>query len=204
MIGIIDYQMGNLASLVNSLERVGASGEIVRDPQSLERFSHLILPGVGAFGDAVGHLRESGMDRAILAHVERGGHLLGICLGLQVLFESSEESPGVAGLGLLPGRVVRFDPKRAAYPIKIPHMGWNRLSGEVRSPLFDCVEAGERLYFVHAYHISCPDSIVSARADYGYPFVAAVSKGNLYGIQPHPEKSHTAGLQILKNFTELK
>ncbi len=203
-IGIIDYQMGNLASLANSLAFVGAKAEIVRDPEALTRYTHLILPGVGAFGDAMGHLCESGMNEALRAYARSGGFLMGVCLGMQVLFESSEESPGVAGLGLLPGRVERFNPKRAAYPVKIPHMGWNRTTIEHSEGLFLGVKSGERLYYVHAYHVTAPEAVVSARAEYGYPFVAAVARNRLHGIQPHPEKSHRAGLQILKNFTELK
>ena len=201
-IGIIDYQMGNLASLVNSLAKVGHEAQIVRDPAAIASFGHLILPGVGAFGDAMAHLKESGMDEALKAYAQSGRWLLGICLGLQVLFEKSAESPGVEGLGLIPGEVVRFDPAQAVHPIKIPHMGWNRTEQQTPSPLFEGVDSGERLYFVHTYHALCGESTI-ATACYGYRFTAAVNQNNLFGLQPHPEKSHNTGLKILKNFTEL-
>lgn len=203
-IGIIDYQMGNLASLINSVEKVGFQAEVIRDPDALKRFEKLILPGVGAFGDAADHLKESGLDEAIKAHVAAGKWLFGICLGMQMLFKSSEESPGKTGLSLLPGSVKRFDPARAAHPIKIPHMGWNRLRLHHHSPLFNGTREGERLYFVHAYHAECDAAQMIASCFYGYEFAAAVQHDNLLGLQPHPEKSHTAGLKILKNFAELK
>ena len=203
-IGIIDYQMGNLASLINSVAQIGHKAEVVRDAQKLSQYGKLILPGVGAFGDAADHLKQSGLDEAIKSYVSEGGWLFGICLGMQMLFAASEESPGKAGLGLLPGGVKRFDPLRAAHPIKIPHMGWNRLKLHHHSPLFAGIEEGERLYFVHAYHAECDAAYTVASCFYGYDFTAAVQHENLLGLQPHPEKSHTAGLKILKNFAELK
>jgi glutamine amidotransferase len=161
------------------------------------------LPGVGAFGDAANHLRQSGMDEAIKAFVGVGKPLLGVCLGLQLLFESSEESPSAIGLGLLKGAIKRFEPAKAAHAIKIPHMGWNKLVVARHSPLFEGVSSGDRLYFVHSFHAVCDENIVIGKAFYGYEFACAVQSGAIYAIQPHPEKSHNIGLQILKNFADL-
>jgi glutamine amidotransferase len=195
--------MGNLASLLNSLKKIGKEAKIVREPDELSACDRAILPGVGAFGDAADHLKESAMDEAIKTFVAKGKPLLGVCLGLQLLFESSEESPKAIGLGLLKGTVKRFDPTKAAHAIKIPHMGWNKLNIARSSPLFEGVSDGDRLYFVHSYHAVCDESIAIGRAFYGYEFVCAVQSANIYAIQPHPEKSSDVGLRILKNFAEL-
>jgi glutamine amidotransferase len=195
--------MGNLASLLNSLNKIGAKAKIVGDPDGLSRCDQAILPGVGAFGDAASHLKSSGLDEAIGEFARSGKPLLGVCLGLQLLFENSEESPEAIGLGLLKGSVKRFDPLKAAHPIKIPHMGWNKLLITRQTPLFDGVNNGDRLYFVHSYHAVCDESLVVGRAFYGYEFVCAVQSGNIYAIQPHPEKSHNIGLRILRNFSAL-
>jgi glutamine amidotransferase len=201
VIAVVDYKMGNLASLLNSLKSIGAEAKIVRDPSELSRCDRAILPGVGAFGDAAEHLKTSGLDEAIGVFARSGKALLGVCLGLQLLFESSEESPKARGLGLLRGRVKRFDPLKAAHPIKIPHMGWNKLLITRQTPLFEGVSSGDRLYFVHSYHAVCDDeSIVIAKAFYGNEFVCAIQSDNIFAIQPHPEKSHNIGLRILKNF----
>ncbi|GHV02138.1 imidazole glycerol phosphate synthase subunit HisH [Campylobacterota bacterium] len=202
-IGIVDYQMGNLASLQNSLAVIGSAARIVRDPCELRSLDKLILPGVGAFGDAADHLHKSGLDEAITAFVRAGKPLFGICLGMQMLFERSEESIGAKGLGLLAGEVKRFDPTQAAHPIKIPHMGWNAVHTRHKSPLFEGLNDGDRLYFVHSFHAVCNESETILSAFYGYEFPAAVGHDNIFGLQPHPEKSHKTGLEILQNFTEL-
>ncbi|MDR1452159.1 MAG: imidazole glycerol phosphate synthase subunit HisH [Helicobacteraceae bacterium] len=200
MIGIVDYKMGNLASLLNSLNKIGAEAKIVKEPSELALCDRAALPGVGAFGDAADHLKQSGMDKAIKEFAQSGKPLLGVCLGLQLLFERSEESPNALGLGLLKGTIRRFDPLKAAHSIKIPHMGWNKTLFTRPSPLFSGLESGVRLYFVHGYHVVCDESVVIARAFYGYEFVCAIESGNIFAIQPHPEKSHDAGLRVLTNF----
>jgi len=202
-IAVIDYRMGNLASLKNSFAKIGAPVTVETDAEKLLTYDKLILPGVGAFGDASEHLHENGMDEVIREFVASGKHLLGVCLGMQMLFDSSEESPGAKGLGLVPGRVVRFDREKAAYPIKIPQMGWNRIHTKPH-PLFRGLPDSFYLYFVHGYHAVVDNPIHQiGEADYGYTFTAAVSNGNVFGLQPHPEKSHDQGLQILKNFVEM-
>jgi glutamine amidotransferase len=200
LIGIVDYQMGNLASLRNSIARIGFEAATVKRPEDLKDVDRLILPGVGAFGDAAQRLRESGLGEAIGRFVKEGRPLLGVCLGLQLLFESSEESPGAVGLGFFRGTVRRFDSKKAEHSIKIPHMGWNKLIISQNSPLFNGIESGDRLYFVHSYHADCDQKIVTATCFYGYEFACAAQKENVLAIQPHPEKSYTTGLKILKNF----
>ena len=204
MIGIIDYKMGNLASLRNSFEKIGVPVRVLHAPEELAGCDKIVLPGVGAFGDAADHLAQYGFDKALAEFVATGKPLLGICLGMQLLFAASEESPGAKGLGLVDGTVKRFDKNRAAHPIKIPHMGWNRMEIRHDSPLFAGLENGFYLYFVHGYHgADCPDNETVATCYYGYDFPAAVAKGNVFGLQPHPEKSHETGLKILKNFAEL-
>jgi glutamine amidotransferase len=203
MIGVVDYKMGNLASLLNSLKKIGFEAAIVREAESLQRCDRAILPGVGAFGDACEYMRQTGIDEAIKAFARSGKPLLGVCLGLQLFFESSEESPNAVGLGLLKGAVKRFDPAKAAHAIKIPHMGWNKLNITQNSPLFRGIDSGDRLYFVHSYYAVCDESLTIGKAFYGYEFTAAAQKDNIYALQPHPEKSHDTGLMILKNFAEL-
>jgi len=201
MIGIVDYNMGNLASVVNAFRKVGAKAEIVKDAEKLKNYDKLLFPGVGAFGDAMKHLKENCMDEAIIEFVRSGKYVLGICLGMQLLFDSSEEFGEHKGLGLIEGKVVRFD-KKIEKTHKVPHMGWNKMFFKKNSSLFNGLK-DPYLYFVHSYHVVCDENYVIGKTIYGYEFVSAVNKDNLFGFQPHPEKSHNAGLKIIKNFVEL-
>lgn len=203
MIGICDYKMGNLASVKNAFSLLGESVAVESDPEKLAGYDRLILPGVGAFGDAMVHLRERGMDEALKAYAAGGKPMLGICLGMQLLFESSEEFGPNPGLGLIKGRVVAFEPAKFDHPLKVPHMGWNRIFTRAH-PLFEGLDEAHYLYFVHSFHIQAdePGDIIG-ETEYGYRFTSAVAQANVMGIQPHPEKSHKNGLQILKNFINL-
>ncbi len=203
MVAIIDYNMGNLASVRNALAKIGAKSEVVADPDRLAAYDRALLPGVGAFGDAMVHLRREGMDDAVKSFAASGKPMLGICLGMQLLFSKSLEFGEHEGLGLVPGEVVPFDAKMFATPHKVPHMGWNELFVQRQTPLFAGLPEAFYLYFVHSYHAVAPESVVIGRTWYGYEFVSAVQHGNVFGIQPHPEKSHDNGLKILKNFVEL-
>ena len=224
MIGIVDYNMGNLASVINAFTKIGADTALESNPAKLEQYDKLILPGVGAFGDAMEHLKENGMDEAVIAFAKTGKPLLGICLGMQLLFDSSEEfakdSNGTQGLGLIPGKVVAFDENRFDHRLKVPHMGWNEMfcrgltsndllqgnesfAGLTPTKLFDGLPNDFYLYFVHSYHAVCEDKYAIGKTHYGYEFVSAVQNGNIYGIQPHPEKSHDNGLKIIENFVKL-
>lgn len=203
MIGIVDYNMGNLASVINAFKSVGADIELQSDPAKLDQYDKLILPGVGAFGDAMEHLRSNGMDKAVKAFAASGKPLMGICLGMQLLFESSEEFGSNEGLGLIPGKVVMFDESKFDHPNKVPHMGWNELFVQKETPLFAGLPKEFYLYFVHSFHAVCDDSYAIGKTHYGYKFVSAVQNGNIFGIQPHPEKSHENGLKIIENFTKL-
>ncbi len=203
MIAICDYNMGNLASVRNAFELLGESVVVESDPEKIAGYDRLILPGVGAFGDAMEHLRERGMDEALGAYAASGKPMLGICLGMQLLFESSEEFGSNPGLGLVKGRVVPFDTARFTHPLKVPHMGWNRMFTKAH-PLFEGLDEAHYLYFVHSFHAEAADgNDVIGETEYGYRFASAVAHDNVMGIQPHPEKSHKNGLQILKNFINL-
>jgi glutamine amidotransferase len=164
---------------------------------------------VGAFGDAMKHLQSNHMDEAVIAYASSGKPLLGICLGMQLLFESSEEFGSTQGLGLIPGKVVAFDESKFDHPLKVPHMGWNEMfqqnvGASPRScPLFDGLPKDFYLYFVHSFHAVCDDKYAIGKTHYGYEFVSSVQNGNIYGIQPHPEKSHENGLKIIENFAKL-
>ena len=213
MIGIVDYNMGNLASVINAFAKIGVEATLESDPSKLMQYEKLILPGVGAFGDAMEHLASNGMDKAVKDYAASGKPLLGICLGMQLLFESSEEfakdSNGTKGLGLIPGKVVAFDESKFDHSLKVPHMGWNetfQIKNEelgIRNDLFDGLPEDFYLYFVHSYHAVCDDKYAIGKTHYGYEFVSAVQNDNIYGIQPHPEKSHEHGLQIIENFAKL-
>jgi glutamine amidotransferase len=211
MIGIIDYGMGNLRSVQKALQRLGADAQILRAPAELDQVDKLILPGVGAFADGMANLRAGGWVEPIHRYVEAGGILLGVCLGMQLLFESSEEdAPSaeqpVEGLSLLPGRVVRFNEQRGGQRLKVPHMGWNQLTCPREDPLMLGVKDGRHVYFVHGYYVE-PDEtrhpITSASSDYGGPFTASIWRDNIWGTQFHPEKSQRVGLTILQNFVNL-
>ena len=207
MIGIVDYNMGNLASVINAFAKVGADATLESDPAKLQNYDKLILPGVGAYGDAMEHLKENGMDEAVVAYAKAGKPLLGICLGMQLLFDSSEEfakdSTGTKGLGLIPGKVVAFNESKFDHPLKVPHMGWNELFVQNDTTLLNGLNKDFYLYFVHSYHAVCDNAYAIGKTHYGYEFVSAVQNGNIYGIQPHPEKSHENGLKIIENFAKL-
>ena len=203
MIGIIDYNMGNLASVQNAFAKLGSDTVVESNPENFAKYDKLILPGVGAFGDAMEHLREREMIAAIKAFAASGKPMLGICLGMQLLFESSEEFGSHAGLGLIQGSVTHFDQSRFEEPLKVPHMGWNRMFTK-EHPLFAGLDDEHYLYFVHTYHVNCANEAdIIGETYYGYKFTSAVAHGNIMGIQPHPEKSHKNGLKILENFINL-
>jgi glutamine amidotransferase len=199
---LIDYGAGNVRSVHKALETVGAAVRVIQRPGPIAEAQKLILPGVGAFGDCVASLRRTGLADAIGRAVEGGTPLLGICVGLQVLFEEGEEMGHHTGLGLLPGRVVRFPDRIVAQGMKIPHTGWNQIEPVGESPLFTGLPAGAWAYFNHAYYCQPRPEHTVAVTDYGGPFASAVQRGNVYGIQFHPEKSQEVGLQILRNFVE--
>jgi glutamine amidotransferase len=199
--------MGNLASVINAFAKVGADATLESDPAKLSQYDKLILPGVGAYGDAMEHLKGNGMDEAVIDFAASGKPLLGICLGMQLLFESSEEfakdENGTQGLGLIPGKVVAFDEKKFDHPLKVPHMGWNELFQQKETAIFAGLNKDFYLYFVHSFHAVCDDEYAIGKTHYGYEFVSAVQNKNIYGIQPHPEKSHENGLKIIENFAKL-
>jgi glutamine amidotransferase len=198
MIGIIDYGMGNLRSVVKAFRHLGFSADIVKTPEEASKCDKLVLPGVGAFGDAISVLKESSMDGAIRGAAQAGKPFLGICLGMQLMFDVSHENGRHEGLKLLPGRIVRIKPADAT--VKIPHMGWNSLRILKRSPLFEGLPDEPFMYFDHAYHLNTFEDIVGAECDYGYPMQVAAQRGNLFALQFHPEKSGEMGLKILSNF----
>ena len=202
-IAIVDYNMGNLASVQNAFEKLGTKTVVESDPKKFKEYDKLILPGVGAFGDAMEHLRERDMIDAIKEYAASGKYMLGICLGMQLLFESSEEFGKHEGLGLIKGDVRAFDPAKFSESLKVPHMGWNRMFTK-EYPLFEGLDEEHYLYFVHTYHVNCQDEAdIIGRTNYGYEFTSAVAHDNVMGIQPHPEKSHRNGLKILENFIRL-
>lgn len=204
MIAIIDYGVGNLFSLCSSLKSIGAEAVVTPDPAVIRAADRVILPGVGAFADAAEKLCATGLDRVLLEEAANGKKIMGICLGMQMLFEESHEYGVHKGLGLIPGRVV---PMAGYIPegLKIPHIGWNPLilKGESKHPLLKYVEEGDCVYFVHSYFATdCTESVI-ATAEYGKELTAAVAKDNVMGCQFHPEKSGKVGLSILKAFCEI-
>ncbi len=203
MVAIIDYGVGNLFSLRSSLRAIGAEAEITADRDKIKAADRLILPGVGAFGDAAAKLRSGGMDELLKEQAASGKPLLGICLGMQLLFDKSYEFGEYAGLGLIPGEVV---PMQGSIPstLKIPHIGWNRLHFTQTSPLFADIRDGDYVYFVHSYYACRCDAHVLATTDYGIAMTAAAAKGNVYGCQFHPEKSGDVGLRVLAAFCRME
>mgnify|MGYP003293105389 CR=1 FL=1 len=202
MIAIIDYDAGNIKSVEKALQYLGEEVVITRDPEILLGADKVILPGVGAFGDAMSRLNEYGLIEIIHKIVEKKTPFWGICLGLQLLFDSSEEAPGVKGLGILPGKIVKFPTEIG---LKIPQIGWNNLDyANGDCPILKDIPSPSDFYFVHSYVI-CPEdaSVVKAYADYGIKVPAVIQDGNTYACQFHPEKSGPVGLKILKNFCEL-
>ena len=205
MIAIIDYGVGNLFFLKSSLGRVGAEAAVTGDEQALQKAEKLILPGVGAFGDARERLAQTGLDEVICREASRGKAILGICLGMQLLFERSFEYGEHSGLGLIPGEVVDMAP-RLPQGLKVPHIGWNAMDivpGREADPLFKYVKNGEYVYYVHSYYAKNCAASTLATSDYSIPVTGAVRQGLVYGTQFHPEKSGDTGLRLLKAFAEL-
>lgn len=201
MIAIIDYDAGNLKSVEKALLALGEQPVITRDKEMILKADKVILPGVGSFGDAMGRLHQYGLPEVIYEVVKRQTPFLGICLGLQLLFESSEESKGVPGLGILKGKILRIPDSQG---IKIPHMGWNSLTINSGARLYQGISQGAYVYFVHSYYLKADsEEMVAASAEYGTHIHAGVEVGNVYACQFHPEKSSDTGLKILKNFIEL-
>ena len=202
MVAIVDYGVGNLFSLKSSFAAIGAETVVTGDPAVLRSADKIILPGVGAFEDAARKLRESGLDAVLKQLAAEGKPLMGICLGMQLLFEKSFEYGEHEGLGLIPGQVV---PMAGVIPkeLKIPHIGWNGLRFRRETPLFRHIKEGDCVYFVHSYYAVACDDYVVADTEYGAMLTAAVARGNVYGCQFHPEKSGDVGLAILRAFVEM-
>lgn len=196
LVAVVDYDAGNTLSVTRALEKVGAKVDLTPDPERVLAADAVVLPGVGAFGDCMRKLRERGMDEACTEAFRLGKHFLGVCVALQVIFEASEESPGEAGLGLMPGRVVRF----AVDGLKVPHIGWNELSVAREHPVLDGLD-GEAFYFVHSYYpeLEVTQDLIG-ETDYGTRFCSAAGRENLVAVQFHPEKSSVAGLRLYENF----
>ena len=196
---IIDYKVGNLYNLKNALDFSGVENQLVSHTDEVRKADRILLPGVGAFGPAMEHLRNSGMQEALQEKVLAGTPLLGICVGAQLLMDESEEDGSRVGLGWIPGKVKRFQ-----HELKIPQIGWNQVSQQQKDPLFKNVADEMHFYFVHSYHLNPENSEhVLGLSNYGYDFAAVVCKDNLWGVQFHPEKSQNVGLQLLKNFCTL-
>ena len=202
MIRIIDYGVGNLFSLKSSLRAIGIDADYTGNPAEIRKADKLILPGVGAFRDAREALRSTGLDRVVQEEAGKGKPLMGICLGMQVLFDRSYEYGEYEGLGLIPGEIVPME-GRIPKDLPIPHIGWNELALKQPSPLMKNTANGDYVYFVHSYYAETPAEYVIATTDYGVEMTAAVQKDNVYGCQFHPEKSSEVGLSILKAFCEL-
>lgn len=199
MIAVIDYGMGNLGSVAKALTALGGRFEVIETPAELDRFQAVLLPGVGNFGDGMENLQSRGFAEALRQHTGKGKGLFGICLGMQMLFDSSEEAPGVPGLGILPGAVRRF-PEGTE---KVPHMGWNSVSCMREHPLTAGLPEDAYFYFVHSYYVTpavAEDRIL--QCDYILPFTAAAGRGNIFAVQFHPEKSQKNGMLLLRNFIE--
>ena len=202
MVAIIDYDAGNIKSVEKAFEYLGADTVITSDPKEIYRADHVVLPGVGAFSDAMKKIEEYGMEAPIKEVINKNIPFMGICLGLQLLFDSSEESEGVSGLGILRGKIVRIPntDKEGTY-YKVPHIGWNNLSFPREGKLFKGLDDESYVYFVHSYYLQAEDkSIVTATTDYSVRIEASVEKDNVFACQFHPEKSSEVGMQILKNF----
>lgn len=198
---IVDYGMGNLRSVQKAFEKVGAAAEISGDPQRVAEADKVVLPGVGAFRDAIGRLRESQLDQPIRAHIEKGKPFFGICLGLQLLFTRSYEEGVYNGLDILPGEVVRFP---AVSGLKVPHMGWNQLRVLRRPPHLSEFPDAASVYFVHSYYVRPQDpQVVATETDYPSPFTSAIWQDNVFATQFHPEKSQAVGLTMLRQFAAL-
>lgn len=201
MVAIIDYDAGNIKSVEKALKFLGQDAEVTRDREKILRADKVILPGVGAFGDAMGKLSEYGLTEVIREVADQGTPFLGICLGLQLLFDRSDEAPGVEGIGILKGEIVKIPEGEG---LKIPHMGWNSLEFPRTGRLFQGIAQNPYVYFVHSYYLKAKEAgIVTATTEYGVEIHASVEKDNVFACQFHPEKSGETGLQILKNFAGL-
>jgi len=204
MIAIIDYDMGNLRSVQKAFEAVGCRAVVTRDPKTIAEASHMVLPGVGAFGDCMRNLETYGLVEPVRRAIASGKPFLGICLGLQLLFSESDEFGTHRGLGVIPGKVVRFPSSSSSGPsrhMKVPHMGWNAIAIKKRSPVLAGVPDGAYMYFVHSYYVVPDDpAVVCTTTDYGGPFVSSIARDNIFACQFHPEKSQAGGLQLIKNF----
>ena len=198
MIAIIDYGMGNLRSVHKGFERVGCAAQVTRDPAQIGRAAGVVLPGVGAFGACMENLRAFGLVDIVRQVIAQGTPFLGICLGMQLLFEESEEFGPVAGLGILPGRVVRFADQPG---LKVPHMGWNQIRKQQNVPHLQGIDDDAFVYFVHSYYVVPAEaSLTATTTEYGVAFTSAIARGNIFATQYHPEKSQAVGLRILENF----
>lgn len=195
---VVDYGMGNLASVLNAFARLGCAARLSSDPAGVDTAERIVIPGVGAFGDAVGEIDRRGLREPLRRAAAAGTPILGICLGMQLLFEDSDESPGARGLGLLPGRVVRLPES-----VRVPHVGWNRLQGVAPVPILAGVAEGDYLYFVHSYHCIPEGNLATAWFEYGARCAAVAGRESVWGVQAHPEKSQRAGELILRNLAGL-
>ena len=197
MVAIIDYDAGNVKSVEKAVEHLGFTASLTRDRDEILAADHIILPGVGAFGDAMNRINEYGLDKVIREAVDKKIPFLGICLGLQLIFDSSEESPGAVGLGLIPGKIKRIPD----VGLKVPHIGWNSLKFPNKGRMFEGIDEESYVYFVHSYYLEAQDpSIVTASTEYATLIHAAVEKDNIFATQFHPEKSSDVGLKMLSNF----
>ncbi len=203
MLAIVDYGVGNLFSLKHSFAAIGAEAVVTSDAGIIRNADRILLPGVGAFSDAAAKLRETGLDQVVVSEAKKGKPLMGICLGMQMLFDKSYEYGEHAGLGLIPGCVSPIA-GRIPEDYKIPHIGWNALKFTKSSPLFKYISEGDHVYFVHSYHAEQCDDAVIAVSEYGCDLTAAVAKDNVFGCQFHPEKSGSVGLNILRAFCEME
>jgi len=206
MIAIIDYDIGNLRSVQKAIEHVGADARLITTPRELARADKVVLPGVAAFGDAIDELRSMGLAEPLRNAVAEGMPFLGFCLGLQLLFEESSENGRHAGLGILPGKVVRFEfslADLAGHRLSVPHMGWNQLSIRRPCPMLEGIDDGAFVFFAHSYHVVPADeTVIATTTDYGMEFVSSVWKDNIFATQFHPEKSQAVGLRLLENFVK--
>lgn len=207
MIAVVDYGMGNLRSVQKAIQRVGGDARIVETPAEIAAAEKVVLPGVGAFADAMARLHEQKLTEPLTSAIGEGKPFLGICLGLQLLFETSHEDGLHEGLGVLSGEVVRFDfdaSVRGQDRLRVPQMGWNQIRWQRPCPLLEGIPQGEYVYFAHSYHVAPTDKdIALTTTEYGYPFVSSVWRDNLFATQFHPEKSQAVGLKLLENFANL-
>jgi len=201
MIAVVDYGVGNLRSVAKALERVGASVEVTSDTAEIRAADAVVLPGVGAFGRCMENLEAAGLEDVVREAAASKRPFLGICVGMQILFDESEEFGPVKGLGILPGRVRRF--VSDSPDVKVPHMGWNKLEVSRRAPHLEGIVDGDYVYFVHSYYVDCDRSLAATVTDYTGAFVSSVWRDNLFAVQFHPEKSQDIGLKLLANFARL-